>query len=143
VLREKLEYVVVSQVEDGLNAVAYLRDAGAGRGSFIPLHPRVDKGAVYSNGSGNGHTGSYVHLFGAEGVQPLLEVLNVDPRYRTVAESLLGEAVLAPSLEVAFQLWQQNGALHTFVTLEGDVISLRIVSGGNEDLLKKRYRTAS
>ncbi|MBI3757918.1 MAG: chromosome segregation protein SMC [Deltaproteobacteria bacterium] len=133
VLREKLEYVVVSQVEDGLNAVAYLRDAGAGRGSFIPLHPRVDKGAVYTNGSGNGHASSHGHLFGAEGVQPLLEVLNVDPRYRTVAESLLGEAVLAPSLEVAFQLWQQNGALHTFVTLEGDVISSQgIVSGGNE-----------
>ena len=67
VLREKPEYIVVSQVEDGLNAVAYLHDAGAGRGSFIPLHPRVDKGAVYTNGNSNGHTGSHAHLFGAEG----------------------------------------------------------------------------
>ena len=65
-------------------------------------------------------------------------MLNVDPRYRTVAESLLGEAVLAPNLEVAFQLWQQNGALHTFVTLDGDVISSQgIVSGGNEGLAEE------
>src|SRR5262245_64449596 len=71
VLREKLEYVVVSQVEDGLNAVAYLRDAGAGRSSFIPLHPRVDKGAVYTNGNGNGHASSHSYILGAEEVRPL------------------------------------------------------------------------
>jgi chromosome segregation protein len=133
VLREKLEYIVVDQMQDGLNAVTYLREAGAGRGSFIPLHPRVGKGAVYANGNGNGHTHECPALFGVEGAQPLLDVLNVDPRYRTVAESLLGEAVLVPSLETGFQLWQQNGAVHTFVTLEGEVISSHgVVSGGSE-----------
>ncbi len=133
VLREKLEYIVVSQVQDGLNAVTYLREAGAGRGSFIPLHPRAGNGAVYTNGNGNGYTKDHAPVVGGEGGQSLLEVLNVDPRYRTVAESLLGEAVLVPNLEAGFQLWQQHGALHTFVTLDGDLISSQgVVSGGNE-----------
>lgn len=57
----------------------------------------------------------------------------MDPRYRTVAESLLGEAVLVPNLESGFQLWRQNGVHRTFVTLEGDVISSQgVVSGGGE-----------
>jgi chromosome segregation protein len=144
VLREKLEYVVVSQVEDGLNAVAYLRDAGAGRGSFIPLHPRVGHGAVYTNGNGNGHEQSDHSPSTGEGAKPLLELLSVDPRYRTVAESLLGEAVLVPNLESGFQLWRQNGPHQTFVTPEGDLISSQgIVSGGSdgfaeEALLERR-----
>jgi chromosome segregation protein len=133
VLREKLEYVVVPQIEDGLNAVAYLREAGAGRGSFIPLHPRVGDGPVYANGNGNGQEHSQVHLGSGEGTTPLLDLLSVDPRYRTVAETLLGEAVLVPNLESGFHLWRQNGAHRTFVTLEGDLISSQgIVSGGSE-----------
>jgi chromosome segregation protein len=133
VLREKLEYVVVSQVEDALNAVAYLREAGAGRGSFIPLHPRLGDGAVYSNGNGHSYKNGHATPFGDETPKPLIEYLTVDPRYRTVAESLLGEAVLVSDLEAGFQLWQQNGAHHTFVTLDGDLISSQgVVSGGGE-----------
>lgn len=133
VLREKLEYVVVSQVEDGLNAVAYLREAGAGRGSFIPLNPRVGSGPVYSNGNGYGSEHGQMNVMTGEGVVPLLEFLSVDPRYRTVAESLLGEALLVPTLESGFQLWRQNGSQRTFVTLEGDLISSQgVVSGGGE-----------
>lgn len=133
VLREKLEYVVVSQVEDGLNAVAYLREAGAGRGSFIPLNPRVGSGPVYSNGNGYGSEHGQMNVMTGEGVVPLLEFLSVDPRYRTVAESLLGEALLVPTLESGFQLWRQNGSHRTFVTLEGDLISSQgVVSGGGE-----------
>lgn len=133
VLREKLEYVVVSQVEDALNAVAYLREAGAGRGSFIPLHPRLGNGAMYTNGNGHSHPNRYAASSGNEPPKPLIEYLTVDPQYRTVAESLLGEAVLVPDLKAGFQLWQQNGAHHTFVTLDGDLISSQgIVSGGSE-----------
>lgn len=133
VLREKLEYVVVSQVEDGLKAVAYLREAGAGRGSFIPLFPRVGAGAVYANNDQPSMQSEPTGLPHEDGATPLLNVLTVDPRYRTVAESLLGEAVLVPSLEFGFQLWQQNGVQRTFVTLDGDVISSQgVVSGGGD-----------
>lgn len=133
VLREKLEYVVVSQVEDALQAVAYLREAGAGRGSFVPLHPRIGNGAVYTNGKENDRQSGCPTVFGNESPQPLIAYLTVDPRYRTMAESLLGEVVVVPDLEAGFQLWRQNGAHHTFVTLEGDVISAQgIVSGGSE-----------
>jgi chromosome segregation protein len=126
----------VSEVEDGLSAVVYLRDAGAGRGSFIPLQPRVTNGTAYANG--NGHTNGHTPLLAGEGITPLLDLLTVDPRYRTVAETLLGDAVLVPDLQAGFRLWRQNGVHSTFVTLEGDVITSQgVVSGGGEGLAEE------
>jgi len=127
VLRDKLEYVVVSGVEDGLSAVEYLRNTQAGRGSFIPLSPRKANGA--SSGHGNGHDCPTV----GEGTGPLLSFLTVDQRYREVAETLLGDAVLVPDLRAGLQLWHQNGVHRTFVTPEGEVITAQgVVSGGSE-----------
>jgi len=127
VLRDKLEYVVVSGVEDGLSAVEYLRSTRAGRGSFIPLSPRKANG--FSSENGNDRDCPTV----GEGTGPLLSFLTVDQRYREVAETLLGDAVLVPDLRAGLQLWRQNGLHRTFVTPEGEVITAQgIVSGGSE-----------
>lgn len=130
VLRDKLEYVVVSGVEDGLNAVEYLRSTQAGRGSFIPLRPRQTDGSTLENGKGHEHDCPTV----GEGTAPLLlSFLTVDHRYREVAETLLGDAVLVPNLRSGLQLWRQNGVHRTFVTPEGEVITAQgVVSGGSE-----------
>ena len=130
VLREKLEYVVVSGIEDGLSAVEYLRNTQAGRGSFIPLRPRNTNGSS----SENGHKSDQECPTVGEGTTPLLlSLLTVDQRYWEVAETLLGDAVLVPDLRVGLQLWHQNGVHRTFVTPEGEVISAQgIVSGGSE-----------
>ncbi|MBI3796848.1 MAG: chromosome segregation protein SMC, partial [Deltaproteobacteria bacterium] len=127
VLRDKLEYVVVSGVEDGLSAVEYLRNAQAGRGSFIPLVPRKINGISSENSK------EYECPTVGEGSGPLLSFLTVDQRYREVAETLLGDAVLVPDLRAGLQLWRQNGVHRTFVTPEGEVITAQgIVSGGSE-----------
>ena len=127
VLRDKLEYVVVSGVEDGLSAVEYLRNTQAGCGSFIPLSPRKTNGFSSENGNDRGCPTV------GEGTGPLLSFLTVDQRYREVAETLLGDAVLVPDLRAGLQLWRQNGLHRTFVTPEGEVITAQgVVSGGSE-----------
>ena len=139
VLRDKLEYVMVSDVEAGLNAVEYLRTTQTGRGSFIPLTPRSKNGHVHNgNGNSDGHelngysSGFNVLTVGA-GTSPLLDLLTVDDRYRDVAKSLLGDAMLVPDLRSGLQLWQQNGTHQTFVTRDGEVITSQgVVSGGSE-----------
>jgi len=138
VLRDKLEYVMVSAIEDGLSAVEYLRNTRTGRGSFIPLSAKGKTGLPDedSNGHQNGHNG-YTNGFRlrtvGEGTSPLLDLVTVDDRYREVAETLLGDAVLVPDLRIGLQLWQQNGRHHTFVTREGEVITSQgVVSGGSE-----------
>ncbi len=130
VLRDKLEYVVVSGIEEGLSAVEYLRNTRAGHGSFIPLCPRKTNGSSHENGHENCQACPTV----GEGTAPLLlSFLTVDQRYREVAETLLGDAVLVPDLRVGLQLWHQNGVHCTFVTPEGEVITAQgVVSGGSE-----------
>ena len=137
VLRDKLEYVMVSDVEAGLSAVEYLRTTQTGRGSFIPLTPRGKNGYAH-NGNGNGHDLNRhsselgVRTVG-EGTSPLLDLVQVDDRYRGVAESLLGDAVLVSDLRAGMQLWQRNGKNQTFVTRDGEVITSQgVVSGGSE-----------
>ena len=137
VLRDKLEYVMVADVEAGLSAVEYLRTTQTGRGSFIPLTPRSKNGHAHNgNGNGhepNGHNNGFGVLTVGEGTSPLLDLVQVDDRYRDVAESLLGDAVLVPDLRVGLHLWQQNGKSQTFVTRDGEVITSQgVVSGGSE-----------
>lgn len=138
VLRDKLEYIMVSDIEDGLSAVEYLRNTRTGRGSFIPLSSKGKNGFLSENENGylNGHNGVAngfsVRTVG-EGTSPLLDLVIVDDRYREVAETLLGDAVLVPDLHVGLQLWQQNGRHHTFVTRDGEVITSQgVISGGSE-----------
>src|SRR5262249_6008639 len=112
VLRDKLEYVMVSDVEAGLSAVEYLRTTQTGRGSFIPLTPRSKNGHMHNgngNGNGNGHNlNGHSNELGmrtvGEGTSPLLDLVQVDDRYRGVAESLLGDAVLVSDLRAGLQL---------------------------------------
>lgn len=132
VLRDKLEYMVVSGIEDGLNAVEYLRRAQTGRGSFIPLHPRSLNGHTNGNGNGNGH------LPVGERIAPLLTLLTVDLRYHEVVEALLGDTLLVPDLRTGFEVWRQHQGHHTFVTPEGEIITAQgMVSGGSEGLAEE------
>ena len=139
VLRDKLEYVVVSRIEDGLSAVEHLHGTQAGHGSFIPLQPRATNGSTHGNHDTDGHRAA------GEGTAPLLDFLIVDQRYRAVAEALLGDALLVPDLRAGLRLWCQNGAHRTFVTREGEVITAQgVVSGGSEgfaeEILLERRR---
>lgn len=134
VLRDKLEYIVVSGIEDGLRAVEYLRETQAGRGSFIPLTPKpADLPDHGNNGIGAGAANGHPVTVVGEGTTRLLTLLTVDQRYRDLAEFLLGDAVLVPDLRVGLQLWRQNGSARTFVTPNGEVITSQgVVSGGSE-----------
>ncbi|MSQ47104.1 MAG: chromosome segregation protein SMC [Deltaproteobacteria bacterium] len=144
VLRDKLEYVMVADAANGLTAVEYLRGAQAGRGSFIPLSPKRLHGNGHgSNGQGpdgNGHR-THGHLGHSEfnvqtvgqGTSLLIDLVTVDSRYREVAETLLGDAVLVSDLRSAMALWQKSEVHHTFVTRDGEVITAQgIISGGSE-----------
>jgi len=120
-LGERLQYVIVSEAEEGVGAVASLRQHASGRGSFIPLTPR--RVPIHGHGAA-GMNGNSARL---------LDLIKVDERYRHVAETLLGEVVLVPDLRAALSLWRQNGRYVTMVTPDGDVIDANgVITGGSE-----------
>lgn len=125
-LGDRLQCVIVRQEDDGVGAVATLRQEESGRGSFIPLSPR----AIPVNGNGahslNGNT------------RRLLDLVAVEEPYRRVAETLLGEVVLVPDLQSGLALWRKNGVRATMVTPEGDVIEASgVITGGSERPLEE------
>jgi chromosome segregation protein len=135
-LGDRLQYVIVRAEDDGLGAVAALRQADSGRGSFIPLSPR----RVHFNGNGasslNGNT------------RRLLDVVRVEEPYDRVAETLLSEVVLVPDLDAGLALWRQNGVHVTMVTPDGDVIDASgVITGGSErpieeEIVSRRRQSA-
>ena len=151
VLREKLEYVVVAEVGDGLTAVEYLCQTEAGYGSFIPLQPRggsQPRTVAQHNGHGLtvGQGLSVVMASPAkpDEVTPLLSLLSVEPQCREVVEALLADTFLVPDLQTGLQCWQRDRQPRTFVTPSGEVLTAQgVVSGGSqtfaqEGLLERR-----
>jgi chromosome segregation protein len=130
VLGDRLQYVIVREEQDGAVAVDRLRQEASGRSSFIPLNPRVPDLSAVAQLNGTSRR--------------LLDLVAVDERYRTVAQSLLGDVVLVPDLQSAIGLWRKNGIRVTLVTPDGDVVDPSgVVSGGSdrpieEEILARR-----
>jgi len=95
VLEPYLNYYVVKDLSEGMQAVHLLDDKKKGKANFFLL----DK-IVGANGGGDGHT--------YEGMIPAMNVIEVDERYRSLAEHLLGNVFIAESEEA---LTNSNGAV--------------------------------
>ncbi len=125
VLGEKLQYVVVKSQEDGVRAIDYLKNYQLGRGSFVSVELRNHNTRTYSQ----------EHLNEA---QPLLEKVKVKEDFQQIADCLLGDVLLIPTIENGISLWKKNGFRGTFVTPEGDIISPNgVLTGGSGSAVEK------
>jgi len=130
VLGDRLQYVIVRGEEDGAVAVDHLRQEASGRSSFIPLQPRIPDLSAVAKLNGTSRR--------------LMDLVGVDDRFRSVAQSLLGDVVLVPDLDSAIGVWRQNGIRVTLVTPQGDVVDASgVITGGSdrpieEEILARR-----
>ncbi len=125
VLGEKLQYVVVKNQEEGVRAIDYLKNYHLGRGSFVPVELRANYAETYSA----------EHLQEAE---PLLRKVAVKEEFKQIADCLLGDVLITPSIETGINLWKKNGFRGTFVTPEGDTISPHgVLTGGSGSAVEK------
>ncbi len=119
ILGEKLQYVVVRNHDDGVNAIDYLKQSATGRGSFIPLEVK------------NNHPPQSLVRHLEETVR-LLDYVRVDDEFKEIMIYLLGDVLLIPDLKTGITLWRQNGFCGSFVTPEGDIINPQgILTGGS------------
>ncbi len=124
VLGDRLQYIIVQGHEAGLEAIEYLKNESAGRGSFIPrqLSPKLQRSLCLKE---------------PEVIAPLLEVVSVKEGYDEVAEYLLGDVAVVQDLKSGLGLWGRNGFTNTLVTPEGEVIDpMGVITGGSVDGLE-------
>jgi len=123
-LGSRLHNIVVNCWEDAEDAIEALKRSGEGRATFLPLdtiRPRSADGARLRSPTGSDD--------GVLGVAA--DLIDVDERYRPVAELLLGRTLVVRTLAVARRELQRTGSGWTIVTLAGEQVSAGgAVTGG-------------
>ena len=117
VLGEEAEAVIVDSPHLALRAIEILKESRAGRLSFIPepgpadSHPAIEAPGIAGR---------------------LIDMLEVEPRFRHVAEAILGHVVVADDLHSALAASNLNGHGTLFVTREGDLVAPgKMIAGGS------------
>ncbi len=118
-LGERLQYVVVADSAQAVDAVEHLKSTESGRASMAPVDvrelraPTMPKpGAAWAHGA-------------------LLGLVKITTGFDRLATTLLGGFYVVDTLANALELWNAGAAGVTFVTLEGETVSAEgVVTGG-------------
>jgi chromosome segregation protein len=113
VLADKLQHIIVENIQDGREAIEYLKTHAKGRSSFVPLKDlREDSGRQ-------------------NGLPLLRNLIKTEARYQPILNVLLGDAALVDNLEQAIAAWKSAGNEYCLVTRDGDIIEKNgVISGG-------------
>ncbi len=115
-LGEKLNWILVEEESKALEAVATLRQNAIGRGTFLSVS---EKGRHNGPGALGGH------------MKSLSEIVSAKDIDAQILDSLLGNVVLAPTIEEALRQNEENHSGLSYVTTEGDCVQPNgAISGG-------------
>jgi chromosome segregation protein len=109
-LGDQLQYLVVGELEEALDAISYINEQGLGRVGFIALNPpsssgALDKGHIDPQGIG----------------ASLLEGIHWESGYEALGAILLQGVEVVENVTQAAEAWRSNGN-HPLVTARGDVL---------------------
>jgi chromosome segregation protein len=123
-LGSRLHNIVVNRWEDAEDAIEALKRSGEGRATFLPLD------TIRTRGGEGGRARAVADLDdGVLGVAA--DLIDVDERYRPVADMLLGRTLVVRTLAVARRELQRIGGGWTIVTLAGEQVNAGgAVTGG-------------
>jgi chromosome segregation protein len=111
--------LVVERWAEAEAAIRYLRDAGIGRATFLPLDTIQP-----------GRRATWPPEAGVHGVAA--DLCRAEPRFQAIVDRLLGNVIVVDDLAVARRCLARNGRGHQFVTLQGDTVgSWGAITGGS------------
>ncbi len=111
-LDRRLQCILVKGLEEGLEALRYLKDRSCGRSTFIPITP---KGSIRDAGQEN--RSKEEGLLG-----PLAQFVRVKEEFSPVIASLLEGIWLVDNLDRAHRMWRERKGFRILVTLDGEVL---------------------
>ncbi len=119
-LGDRLGHMVVTSTREGANAADRLKEAGAGRSTFIPLSPR----SVPESEPGEV----------PEGLTPLQEVVCFREGCEGLGNFLLNRCFVVEDMQQAVDLWEKNGIHVDLVTAGGEMLNRHgEISGGSHE----------
>jgi chromosome segregation protein len=123
-LGERLQYVVIDELDVGLQAINYLKEGNRGRASFIPRIPLIAPEQRATAPVGEGAIGY------------LLDSVKAPEEYQALAEYLLGNVLVVRDLPSAQALRQNGNHTALLVTLAGELLGPegRLTGGEGEEV---------
>ncbi|MGN7355968.1 chromosome segregation protein SMC [Paenibacillus sp. SAF-054] len=114
-LGASLQHVVMDNEAVSRQAIAFLKQRQLGRATFLPLD------VIRARNIASGDRSMVEGVEGFVGIAA--DLVKYDPQYAPVVGSLLGNVILAESLEVANKIAARCQYRYRVVTLEGDVVN--------------------
>ena len=117
-----LQDVIVERFEDAEKAIAFLKSAGAGRATFLPLDN-------LRSGGNNSLRNDLLNRAGVRGIAT--DLISFDAEYRPVYEQLLGRVLIVDDLQIGRDVMREITGGWTIVTIGGEILrSGGAVTGG-------------
>jgi chromosome segregation protein len=110
-----LQNVVVETEADGRQAIAFLKQRQLGRATFLPMN------VIRGRSIGDGEQSILKSSKGFVGIG--VDLIHFDPMYQAIFSSLLGNVIIAETLEDANHIAAKGQYRYRVVTLEGDVVN--------------------
>jgi chromosome segregation protein len=120
-LGDRLGHMVVTSTRDGAKAAHRLKEAGAGRSTFIPLSPRP--------APAESELGEV-----PDGLKPLQELVCFREGCEGLGNFLLQRCFVVEDMHQAVEIWEKNGIHVDLVTAGGEMLSRHgEISGGSHE----------
>ncbi|NQZ66113.1 MAG: AAA family ATPase [Mycoplasmatales bacterium] len=125
VLSNALQHIVMKDSENAVKAVNFLKQNKGGRATFIPLNVIKPKGI----------SENYLMVIKSQPgfIGVAAELINTNPKHEILKKFLLGNIIVADSVESANNISKTINNTLMIVTLDGDIIRAGgVISGGEK-----------
>lgn len=116
--------VVVDTIENGKEAINFLKKNRLGRATFIPLNDIVEK--KFSE-----EEQKTINMF--NDITPALSVISYEPSLSPLFNYLLGRYLIAKDMDAAVKFYENTKIKTKIATLDGDILQPGIISGGTKN----------
>ena len=124
-LGKSIDNIIVETSENAKNAVHFLKQNNAGQATFLPLKD------IKSRYVKQEHLDVLTELEGFIGIASKL--INVDPKMQPVIDALIGQVIVAGTIDDAIRISKYTYQLYKVISLEGDVVFPGgAITGGSE-----------
>lgn len=110
-----LQHIVMDDERSARQAIAFLKQRQLGRATFLPLDVIRGRNVPEQDRRAAAAVEGYVGIAS--------ELVECEPRYARIAENLLGNVLIAETLEQANRIAARCGYRFRVVTLEGDIVN--------------------
>lgn len=113
-LGASLQNVVVPTEQDAKKVIEYLRSRSYGRATLLPVSAMRSRVLTAEERS-------FINVPGCFGVAS--ELISFSPRYRSIAENLLGRTVIVRDLDVGIEINKRARSSFRIATVKGDIMN--------------------